>query len=109
MKDLKNYNLLAHNTFGIAGLCRRFVEFGDVDDVQTFVRTLTEADRPLLIIGAGSNLLLTRDFTGTVLHSAIKGREVVKRSDKKRMAALWLRRNVGRYRSLRCRQWLAWS
>lgn len=52
MKDLKNYNLLAHNTFGIAGLCRRFVEFGDVDDVQTFVRTLTETDRPLLIIGA---------------------------------------------------------
>lgn len=91
MKDLKNYNLLAHNTFGIAGLCRRFVEFCDVDDVQTFVRTLTEADRPLLIIGAGSNLLLTRDFTGTVLHSAIKGREVVKRSDKK----VWLRCGSG--------------
>jgi len=91
MKDLKNYNLLAHNTFGIAGLCRRFVEFGDVDDVQTFVRTLTEADRPLLIIGAGSNLLLTRDFTGTVLHSAINGREVVKRSDKK----VWLRCGSG--------------
>lgn len=91
MKDLKNYNLLAHNTFGIAGLCHRFVEFGNVDDVQTFVRTLTEADRPLLIIGAGSNLLLTRDFTGTVLHSAIKGREVVKRSDKK----VWLRCGSG--------------
>ena len=67
------------------------MEFGDVDDVQTFVRTLTEADRPLLIIGAGSNLLLTRDFTGTVLHSAIKGREVVKRSDKK----VWLRCGSG--------------
>ena len=59
--------------------------------MQTFVRTLTEADRPLLIIGAGSNLLLTRDFTGTVLHSAIKGREVVKRSDKK----VWLRCGSG--------------
>ncbi len=30
---------------------------------------------PLLIIGAGSNLLLTRDFPGTVLHVGIKGIE----------------------------------
>lgn len=91
MKDLNNYNLLTHNTFGIAGLCRRFVEFDSVNEVQSFVRTLTEADQPLLIIGSGSNLLLTRDFAGTVLHSAIKGREVVKRNDE----SVWLRCGSG--------------
>ena len=91
MKDIKNYNLLNHNTFGISGNCRRFVEFDNVDELQTCVRSITAEDKPLLIIGGGSNLLLTRDFPGLVLHSAIMGREVVKESDGK----VWLRCGSG--------------
>lgn len=91
MKDIKNYNLLNHNTFGISGNCRRFVEFDNVDELQTCVRSITAEDKPLLIIGSGSNLLLTRDFPGIVLHSAIMGREVVKESDGK----VWLRCGSG--------------
>lgn len=91
MKDIKNYNLLNHNTFGISGNCRRFVEFDNVDELQTCVRSITAEDKPLLIIGGGSNLLLTRDFPGLVLHSAITGREVVKESEGK----VWLRCGSG--------------
>ena len=29
MKDLKNYSLKAHNTFGIDAKCSRFLEFED--------------------------------------------------------------------------------
>lgn len=36
---------------------------------------------PLLIIGAGSNLLLTQDFPGTVLHVCIKGIEMCECDD----------------------------
>ena len=39
------------------------------------VHSLSAADEPLLVIGGGSNLLLTQDYQGTVLHSAIKGIE----------------------------------
>lgn len=91
MKDIKNYNLLNHNTFGISGNCRRFVEFDNVDELQTCVRSITAEDKPLLIIGGGSNLLLTRDFPGLVLHSAIMRREVVKESEGK----VWLRCGSG--------------
>lgn len=77
MKDIRNCSLLAHNTFGIDVSCRRFVEFSSVAELQGVVRSITTSDYPLLIIGEGSNLLPTRDFDGTVLHSAIKGREVV--------------------------------
>lgn len=91
MKDIKNYNLLNHNTFGISGNCRRFVEFDNVDELQACVRSITAEDKPLLIIGGGSNLLLTRDFPGLVLHSVIMGREVVKESDGK----VWLRCGSG--------------
>lgn len=73
MRDLKDYSLLNHNTFGIEARCRRFVEFDSVEELQRFASTLQPEDQPLLTIGAGSNLLLTRDFEGTVLHSAIRG------------------------------------
>ena len=77
MKDLHNYSLLAHNTFGIDVLCSRFVEYSSVEEAQQLVASLTADDEPLLILGGGSNLLLTSDYQGTVLHSAIKGIQVV--------------------------------
>jgi UDP-N-acetylmuramate dehydrogenase len=73
MRDLRDYSLLHHNTFGIKARCRRFVEFDSVEELQEFALSLRPDDQPLLTIGAGSNLLLTKDFEGTVLHSAIRG------------------------------------
>ena len=67
-----NYSLLHHNTFGIDAKCRRFLEYASVEEAQEIARQLQE---PYLLIGAGSNLLLTSDFDGTVVHSAVKGIE----------------------------------
>ena len=77
MNDVSNYSLLEHNTFGINVKCDRFVEFSSVDELKQTVLALSDNDKPLLFIGAGSNLLLTGDYHGTVLHSAIKGVEAV--------------------------------
>ena len=77
MKDIRNYSLLAHNTFGIDAKCKRFLEYSSVEEAQQIVTGLTDADKPLLILGGGSNLLLTGDYQGTVLHSAIMGIEVL--------------------------------
>ena len=77
MKDIRNYSLLAHNTFGIDAKCKRFVEYASVEEAQQVVASLTEADKPLLVLGGGSNLLLTGDYPATVLHSAIHGIEVL--------------------------------
>ena len=71
MKIEHNYSLLKHNTFGIDAKCQRFVEYESVEEAQELVRSLKEEDYPLLILGGGSNLLLTGDFKGTVLHSGI--------------------------------------
>ncbi len=75
MKDFADYDLTRHNTFGIKAKCRRFIEFDCVDDLRNILNGLTESDQPLLLLGGGSNLLLTQDYPGTVLHSAIKGWE----------------------------------
>ena len=77
MKDIRDYSLLAHNTFGIDAKCKRFLEYSSVEEAQQIVAGLTAADQPLLILGGGRNLLLTGDYEGTVIHSAIKGIEVL--------------------------------
>ena len=73
MKDIANYSLKAHNTFGIDARCSRFLEYATVAEAQTIARLLGESQAPYIIIGGGSNLLLTRDFDGIVVHSALKG------------------------------------
>ena len=77
MKDIRDYSLLAHNTFGIDAKCKRFLEYSSVEEAQQMVAELTPDDQPLLILGGGSNLLLTGDYEGTVIHSAIKGIKVL--------------------------------
>lgn len=67
MKDVKDHSLFGHNTFGIDAKCRRYVEYASVDDAQALCRSLTAEDQPLLIIGSGSNLLLTGDYPATVI------------------------------------------
>ena len=81
MKDIRDYSLLAHNTFGIEVRCHRFLEYVSIEEAQQLVGSLTEKDEPLLILGGGSNLLLTGDYQGTVLHSAICGIHVVEDGD----------------------------
>ncbi len=75
MKDFSQYNLKERNTFGIEAKCKRFVDFEKENEIAPFFCSLEDEDMPLLIIGGGSNLLLTDDFDGTVVHSDIKGVE----------------------------------
>ena len=76
MKDIRDYSLLRHNTFGIEAKCSRFLEYDNETEAQQVALILRESALPFLIIGGGSNLLLTRDFEGIVVHSAMKGCEV---------------------------------
>ena len=75
MKTTANVDLRPYNTFGVTAMCYNFVELDTVEDALEWAE---HADRsvPLLVIGGGSNLLLTQDFHGTVVRSAIRGREV---------------------------------
>lgn len=76
MKELKDYSLLHHNTFGMDVYAAYFVEYGSEDELCTFLKQKSYK-LPLLHIGGGSNLLFSGNFEGTVLHSAIKGYEIV--------------------------------
>ena len=78
MKDLCNYNLLAHNTFGIDAQCSRFLEYASEEEALQVAEILREqlksnGQQPYIIIGGGSNLLLIQNYEGIVVHSACKG------------------------------------
>ena len=79
MRDFENYSLRAHNTFGIEAKCSRFLEYENVAEAQEVAGILRESDTPYIIIGGGSNLLLTQDFDGIVVHSRLMGTGPVSR------------------------------
>ena len=73
MRDLRDYSLKEHNTFGIDAKCKRFLEVESVDEAMEVAKILRETATPYIIIGGGSNLLLTKDFEGIVVRSNILG------------------------------------
>ena len=70
MKRFENYDLSGHNTFGMKVRCALYIEYDTVEELQNL--PWKELPQPIMHIGAGSNLLFTGDFPGTVLHSAVK-------------------------------------
>jgi len=67
------YSLRALNTFGIDAKAAHFLEVIDVAQLHAIYREPSLRAMPRLIIGGGSNLLLTKDFSGLVLHIATQG------------------------------------
>lgn len=77
MVDVQNYSLLAHNTFGIESVAKRFVEYSSEEELIKFIVSNIQEKQNLFHIGGGSNLLFVSDYDGTILHSAVKGIEVI--------------------------------
>ena len=75
MRREQNYSLKQHNTFGIEAKCAQFVEYSSEAEAKEVAELLRNTRVPYIIIGGGSNLLLTRDYEGIVVHSACKGIE----------------------------------
>lgn len=60
-----------HNTFGIEARATRYVDYHSEEELIGIVPSLQGT--PYIHVGGGSNLLFTKDYDGTVLHSSITG------------------------------------
>ncbi|MBI3945673.1 MAG: UDP-N-acetylmuramate dehydrogenase [Armatimonadetes bacterium] len=67
------------NTFGIEARAARYARVESLADLQALRATPLFRERPVFILGGGSNILLTRDVDGLVVHNAIGGIRVVDR------------------------------
>lgn len=80
IQAFNDYSLLSHNTFGLDVKTESFVEYSSVEEFRAFLLA-NELKQPYLHIGQGSNLLFVGDYKGTILHSAIKGIEIIGEND----------------------------
>lgn len=77
MTIIENISLKHYNTFGIEAAAASFASFTSIDELRNLLSQNKYGNKPLLVLGGGSNVLLTKDFTGLVLRNEIKGIEVV--------------------------------
>lgn len=61
---------MPYNTFGLPAKAKIFAEYSSVEELRALLEQYK--GEPLLHIGAGSNLLFTKDFDGVILHSAMR-------------------------------------
>lgn len=71
MQVQENISLRPYNTFGIDATARYFASFTGIEELEETV-TL-KPGIPNLVLGGGSNILLTKNFDGLVLKNEIKG------------------------------------
>jgi UDP-N-acetylmuramate dehydrogenase len=72
-----NADLQPFNTFHVAARAARLARFTTAEELRELLNTAELKDLPRLVVGGGSNLLLTRDWPGVVLLNEVDGIEVV--------------------------------
>jgi UDP-N-acetylmuramate dehydrogenase len=74
-------SLKPFNTFGVEVHATDFVILQEESDLQPVFEYASDAGRPFLFMGGGSNLLFTQDFNGLVIKNEIKGIVVLEEND----------------------------
>jgi len=77
----QNISLKPYNTFGIDVKASQFVTVKTVEEVQVLCTAFNLAERKKLVLGGGSNLLLTQDFDGMAVQIDLKGMDKIKEDD----------------------------
>jgi UDP-N-acetylmuramate dehydrogenase len=82
MKILKNIPLKSYNTFGLEYKSKYFIEIKKEEDLISLVNEDLFKTEKKLILGGGSNILLTKNFDGLIIKNSIKGQEIVNQNQK---------------------------
>jgi len=69
----EQFSLREFNTFGVEARARWFCRVRGADDLAALAAEPKLADLPRLVLGGGSNLLLTGDFDGLVIKVEVPG------------------------------------
>ncbi|MCB0472330.1 MAG: UDP-N-acetylmuramate dehydrogenase [Flavobacteriaceae bacterium] len=77
MKVFEHISLKPFNTFGIDARARLFVAIDTIDELREAITNYPG----FLILGGGSNILLTGDVERPVFHLNLKGKEIIRETD----------------------------
>lgn len=74
----KDISLKPYNTFGMDVIASHFAGFRSVEELRLILNLPEIKSLQLLILGGGSNLLLTKNFEGLVLKNELHGISILK-------------------------------
>ena len=77
MNILENVSLKNYNTFGIDVKARIWAEITNENELKSLLLKSETENLPKLILGGGSNILLTKDFDGLVIINSIPGINII--------------------------------
>lgn len=69
----RNFSLKRFNTFGLEAIASKYYRATSVESL----RSCLAIEQPVLVLGGGSNMLLTQPIEGLVLHVDIRGKQVL--------------------------------
>ncbi len=78
----QNISLKPYNTFGLKSTARYFAKADSVESMRTILHSSISQQSSLLVLGGGSNLLLTQDYDGLVLKNEIPGKKIIQQDEK---------------------------
>jgi UDP-N-acetylmuramate dehydrogenase len=91
MQVEQNKSLQHLNTFGIGVSTKYFAEVFSPDDFRDVISDSKYKNEKKLILGAGSNILFTKNFDGLVIKNSLPGIEVLKED----AFSVWIRAAAG--------------
>lgn len=91
MQITSNISLKPLNTFGIEVKAKYFTEIQSLENIIELLETKEYKNNARLILGGGSNLLLTKDVDALVIKNNLKGISIVKETDD----AVWVKCAAG--------------
>ncbi|MGM9759950.1 MAG: UDP-N-acetylmuramate dehydrogenase [Parabacteroides sp.] len=91
MRIEQNYSLEQHNSFHLPVKTRWFMEYESEEELSRILHDEYFQECYSIHIGGGNNLLFLNDVNGIILHSCIRGKEVVRETADE----VWLRCGAG--------------
>lgn len=77
----RNFSLKPYNTFGLEAQAKYWFEIHQLSDLTAIVASDVFKTNKVLVLGGGSNMLLTSDFDGLVMKMSWLGKEIIKEDD----------------------------
>ena len=77
----ENISLKPFNTFGIEQSSKFFTTFTNIDELKSLIKDRSLNPLEKLVLGGGSNILLTKPFEGIVMKNDLKGITLEKEDD----------------------------
>src|ERR1700759_807850 len=81
MSIQSNISLKPYNTFGIDATAKYFTEIKLAEELKGILGDKKIAGEKKLILGGGSNILLTQNYNGLVIRNCIPGIEVTSETE----------------------------